>query len=158
MAIESLPQEVVDLIESGVSILVGTRDQHLRPATVRGVGASVDPARRAVTVFLPEATSQRAIRNLQNNGAIAVGFSRSFDHFSVQVKGRCTSVRMAGKRERAIPDQYAIAFGENMYAVGFPRAVIKRINHWPAWMVKFDVSDVFSQTPGPGAGKPWGSP
>jgi hypothetical protein len=155
---DNLPQVVVELIESGVSILVGTRDEKLRPATVRGVGARVDANRRQVTVFLPDATAGRAIRNLKSNGQIAVGFSRSYDHFSVQIKGRCTSVRLANKDERKFPAQYAIAFVENMYTVGLPRAVIKRLHHWPAWSVTFDVSDVFSQSPGPGAGKPWSTP
>jgi hypothetical protein len=155
---QPLPQEVVDLVESGVSILVGTRDADLRPSTVRGVGARVTGANGSVTVFLPDRTAARAVRNLRDNGQIAVCVSRPFDNLSVQLKGRCTSVQLASEAEREIPEQYAIAFVESMYGIGLPRAVMKRMNHWPAWAVRFDVRELFSQTPGPGAGEAWGKP
>jgi hypothetical protein len=86
----------MDLVESGVSILVGTRDEQLRPVSVRGVGARVSSDRRSVTVYLPEATSQKPVENLRANGEIAVAFSRPFDNLAVQIKGRCSRVALAG--------------------------------------------------------------
>jgi hypothetical protein len=151
----SLPQEVVDLIESGVSILVGTRNADLRPATVRGVGALVGSDHRSVTVFLPKQTAGQAIPNLRDNGEIAVGFSRPHDHLAVQLKGRCSELRMARAEEQPITLRYAIAFAETTYTVGMPRSLINRMNVWPAWAASFEVRDIFSQTPGPGAGKRW---
>ena len=151
----SLPQEVVDLVESGVSILVGTRNAALRPATVRGVGAVVGIDCKSVTVYLPEQTSEKAIQNLRDNGEIAVGLSRPIDNLAVQLKGRCTDVRKARDEEQAIPYRYAIAFAETTYTIGMPRSLIARMNVWPAWAATFEVRDIFSQTPGPGAGKRW---
>lgn len=152
---QGLPPEVIDLVESGVSILVGTRDAQLRPASVRGVGARVAPDGTAVTVYLPEVTSRKAVANLQENGEIAVAFSRPFDNLAIQLKGRCSRVCLASHDERAVPERYAIAFVEMTYAVGMPRSLMKRMTVWPAWAATFDVSAVFSQTPGPGAGRPW---
>jgi hypothetical protein len=155
-AIQSLPEEVVDLVESGVSILVGTRDASLRPASVRGVGARVASDRRQVTVYLPQATSHKAVENLRDNGEIAVAFSRPLDNLAIQIKGSCTRVRLADKADRPIPERYAVAFVEMTYAIGMPRSLMKRMTVWPAWAASFDVRELYSQTPGPGAGKPWG--
>jgi hypothetical protein len=154
---QPLPEEIVDLVESGVSILVGTRDGELRPASVRGVGAQVSPDRRKVTVFLPEATAAKAARNLRDNGEIAVAFSRPIDNLAVQIKGRCHELRRAAEGERPIPERYGVAFVEMTYAVGMPRSLMKRMTVWPAWAASFEVREVYSQTPGPGAGKVWGS-
>jgi hypothetical protein len=151
----SLPPEVVDLVESGVSILVGTRDASLRPSTVRGVGARVDGSRRALTVYLPTRTADRAVANLRDNGEIAVVFSRPFDNLSVQLKGRCQDVHRAGDDDRPVPERYAVAFMETTYTVGMPRSLMKRLCVWPAWAATFDVRDLYSQTPGPGAGQRW---
>ncbi len=154
-AAQTIPNEIVDFVESGVSILVGTRDAGLRPATMRGVGARVDASRRELTVYLPTATAARTVANLRDNGEIAVAFSRPIDHVAVQLKGRCREVRPARAAERDVPERYAVAFMENTYAVGMPRSLMKRLCVWPAWAVTFAVRDVFSQTPGPGAGKRW---
>jgi hypothetical protein len=153
----TIPAEIVDLIESGVSILVGTRDARLRPATVRGVGARVGEDGRRLTVYVPTQTAGRAAQNLRDNGDIAVGFSRPIDNLAVQLKGRCQEVRLAGEDERLYPERYAIAFVETTFAIGMPRSLMKRMCIWPAWAATFEVRDVFSQTPGPGAGKPWGA-
>jgi hypothetical protein len=154
---QGLPPEVIDLVESGASILVGTRDSHLRPASVRGVGARVSPDRMSVTVYLPEATSRKAVENLRDNGDIAVALSRPIDNLAIQIKGRCSRVCLAPQDERAFPERYAVAFVEMTYAVGMPRGLMKRMTIWPAWAATFEVREVFSQTPGPGAGRPWGS-
>jgi len=74
-----------------------------------------------------------------------------------QLEGRCTDVRKARDEEQAIPHRYAIAFAETIYTVGIPRSLIGRVNVWPAWAAAFEVRDIFSQTPGPGAGKRWGT-
>lgn len=146
---------MIDLVESGVSILVGTRDAALCPASVRGVGARVLPNQNAVTVYLPEATSRKAVANLRQNGEIAVAFSRPIDNLAIQLKGSCSRVCVAGEDERAFPERYAVAFAEMTCAVGMPRGLMKRMTVWPAWAATFEVRHVFSQTPGPGAGEPW---
>lgn len=154
---EDLPGEIIDLVESGVSILVGTRDAQLRPASVRGAGARVASNRREVTVYLPVATSERAATNLRDNGEIAVGLSRPFDNLAIQLKGRCTRVALAEEAERVVPEAYLLAFVETTFVIGMPRALLMRMTIWPAFAVTFDVRDIFSQTPGPGAGKRWGT-
>jgi hypothetical protein len=152
-----LPPEIVDLVESGVSLLVATRDGALRPACVRAFGASVSADRKTVTVFFPQATGARCKVNLDENKRIAVGVSRPFDNLAVQLKGSVTDLHAARDDERVVPERYLSAYVEQLYLAGLPRNLLKRAHVWPAWSATFTLEDVFVQTPGPDAGKRLGS-
>jgi hypothetical protein len=148
-----LPEELCEFIESGVSILVGSRDAELRPAGVRGFGARVGNDRTTLTVHLPDVNSGRVIANVRENGLIAVTFSRPIDHRAIQVKGTAIAVRGSNDEDRRTQEQYRAAFMEQVYAVGMPRAVMRRVVYWPSTAVEFVVEGLFIQTPGPSAGK-----
>lgn len=147
-----LPADLVDFIESGVSILVGTRDASLRPEATRAVGAQVASDRAHVSVFLAERWAARTIADLEQTGVIAVGFSRMFDNYSIQLKGDGAVVREAGDADRLVPERWRAAYVEQLYMGGIPRSLMSRIHVWPAKIVTFAVGDIFVQTPGPGAG------
>ncbi len=152
-AVEQIPEELVDFVESGVSILVGTRDAELRSDATRAVGARVSTDRAQVTIFLALQGAKRALANVANNGQIAVGFSRPFDHYSIQIKGGVTEQRPATDAERVVPERYHAAYVDQLYMVGMPRSITKRFIVWPSVAVTLDVHEIFVQTPGPGAGK-----
>src|SRR6188472_1190594 len=116
----SITDDLVELFESGVSILVGTRDASRRSEATRGVGAFVHPDRRRLTVFLPSDVSQLAVENLRDNGQVAVGFSRTLDHKTLQVKGRVEEIRDATEAEREIITRYHFAFAEILFQTGIP--------------------------------------
>jgi predicted pyridoxine 5'-phosphate oxidase superfamily flavin-nucleotide-binding protein len=148
-----IPEDLVDFLEGGVSILVGTRDATLRPDASRAVGARVSGDRERITLFLSERTAARALSNLEDNARIAVGFSRPHDHFAIQLKGSVTERRPASDAERVVPERYLAAYVEQLYLVGLPRSITRRIVVWPGVAVTVAVEDLFVQTPGPGAGK-----
>lgn len=150
----AIPADLVDFLEGGVSILVGTRDAGQRPETTRAVGAAVSPDRTRLSVLLAEHTAERAIANLEDNGRIAVAFSRPIDNFAVQLKGRVTELRRGDDADRRVAERYHAVYVEQLYMVGMPRSLSKRIRVWPSFAVTFEIDDIFVQTPGPGAGKP----
>ncbi len=144
--------ELKELLEGGLSLLVGTRDARLVPDVVRCVGARVEKGGREVTVFLPEATSAAAFANLADNGRIAVCVSRPIDHRTIQFKGRAASVKPAAASDRALVDRYRADFASTLAFLGVPPRLVLRMNHWPCRAVRVRVESVFDQTPGPGAG------
>ncbi|MDB5221321.1 MAG: hypothetical protein JWO86_9248 [Myxococcaceae bacterium] len=148
-----IPEDIVELLEGGVSILVGTRDAESRPEVARAVGCSVSRDRREVTIYLHEAWGAKALVNLQANREIAVGFSRPLDNFAIQLKGKCTQFVPASEGDRTTVDRYHATYGEQLYMTGFPRSTTRRFIFWPAVAVTFGVRDIFVQTPGPDAGK-----
>ncbi|HEY6562475.1 MAG TPA: pyridoxamine 5'-phosphate oxidase family protein [Polyangiaceae bacterium] len=148
-----LPEDFVDFMESGVSVLVASRDEDLRPECMRAVGVSVAADRQSMTLFLSEVMAGRTLENLRDNGEIAVSFSRPIDHRSLQVKGRVTALRPAMEEDRSLQDRYLIAYVEQLYLVGLPRSLARRVRSWPSVAVSLQIADVFVQTPGPGAGR-----
>ena len=148
-----LSEELAEFIESGVSMLVGTRDAALRPDVLRAVGALVGKDRESLTVFLNEQVAERAVANLRDNGKIALTCARPYDHRGIQVKGTMISLREGVEADRVQQERYLAGFVEHLYIVGLPRAVIRQLRIYPSVAVTFAAEDVFVQTPGPGAGR-----
>jgi hypothetical protein len=149
----ALTPDLVDFLESGVSILVGTRDAALRPACMRAMGVRIDGAASMLTLHLPEGTAARTLANLRDNKMIAITFSRPTNNRSIQLKGICTDLRPSRDEERTVVECYRAAFLEQLEIIGLPRAVSRRMASWPSVAAVVRVTDIFVQTPGPGAGR-----
>ena len=80
-----IPSQLVDLLQTGVSVIVGTRDSSLMPESTRAWGIVVDESRASVTIFLTEAISKKTLRNLRDNGLIAISCTRPTDHVACQL-------------------------------------------------------------------------
>ena len=145
--------EIVQFVESGISVLVGTRDAALRPEGIRAGGAVADGPSGEITLFLPVATSARTIENLRQNGRIAATFTRAIDHRAIQLKGQVVEIRSAVEPERERIDRYLEALSLDWGFVGVPRKATRAMNCWPAYAVRFRVESTFEQTPGPEAGQ-----
>src|SRR5262245_43074100 len=153
-----ITNELKAFVESGVSIVVGTRDEHLVPEIVRAWGASVSDDRRTICLCVPEATSARTRNNLEENGRIAVSFSRPTDYQTVQIKGE-----YAGSADPSAGDLLAVERHRNSFAslnesIRIPRAITEAF--WTRELavssrlvtIRFVAERIFDQTPGPGAG------
>ena len=148
-----LPEEHVTFIESGVSLLVGTRDANLRPFALRGMGVKVHADRNTLTVFIPDPTGKRTLADLRDNGRIALTFTRPIDHRSMQLKGKAIAFRAASEEERPLLESYVEGWARHLEVVGLPRAIGSRLTYWPATAVDVTIESSFHQTPGPSAGK-----
>jgi hypothetical protein len=56
---------MIELLQTGVSVVVGTRDARLMPECTRAWGIRVGKNRRTVTIFLTETISQKTLENLR---------------------------------------------------------------------------------------------
>lgn len=151
--VQSLSRELVEFVESGVSVQVGTRDSSLVPESVRAIGARVESGRKSIVVFVPVATGARTIANLADNGRVAICFSRMADHSTIQIKGRAREFALASDAERAHVDHYRGEFAQNLAFLGLPPRLSYRVSNWPCHAVRLDVETIWVQTPGPGAGE-----
>jgi hypothetical protein len=148
-----IPHPILELLQTGVTVMVGTRDAALMPECTRGWGIRVEEDRRTVTLFLTELSSEKTLANLRDNGLVAVTCSRPTDHATCQLKGRVRRIRPAGSRDRATQVRWRRAFLDELVAVGVPAELAEALIMEPALAVEVTVTDVFSQTPGPGAGE-----
>lgn len=149
----AISRELASFLESGISILVGSRDAQKRPATMRAMGAIVGADRHTIAVFVPEPNAARTLANLADNGRIAVTFSRPSDYRSFQLKGRCLTVRPATTDELERQKLYLDAFVDDLALVGMGRQTTERLTYMPSIAVEIAVEALFEQTPGPAAGR-----
>jgi hypothetical protein len=149
-------RELQQFLESGVSVLVGTRDRLLVPEGARGFGVRVLAGGAELEVFLPAAWGERTLANLADNGRIAVSVAQPEDHRSVQVKGAVLEIRPGAEAERAAIDRYREALIAKFSVIGYPPSLFHRLNVWPCKVVRLRVESLFEQTPGPRAGVPLG--
>lgn len=148
------------LIESGVSVVVGTHDEGLVPEIVRAWGPQVNRDRRSVRLCVPEATSVRTRTNLVGNGRIAVAFSLPSNYETVQLKGVHLRTTKPSGEDLLRVDHHREAFASVNESIGVPRARVE--SFWRRELVgsslfvtiHFVVDAIFNQTPGPGAGAP----
>ncbi len=145
--------ELVEYMESGVSLMVGSRDAGLRPAGARGFGVEIDAPARAATVFLPASGAAVTLSNLRDNGQIALTFSRGFDHRSLQVKGHILSIDEADERQHRLQDRYFALFSEGLIFIGHAQKLLSRVRYTPSYALRFQIESMFDHTPGPGAGR-----
>jgi hypothetical protein len=149
-----LNKELTEFFQSGVSVLIGTRDARLLPDHARALGLRVEPGGAELTVFLPCVTAQRTLENLADNARIAVCVSRAEDHRSIQVKGKLLELRAALDTERGIVERYRGLVAASWGFVGMSPSLTFRLNHWPCHALRMSIEAIFQQTPGPEAGAP----
>ncbi len=150
-----IPDRVVEVLHGPVFIQIGTRDEALRPAHTFAVGAVVHEDRQTVTVFVPTARAARVLRDLTENGRMALGVALA-NHEAYQLKGTYLSSRPTDDADRARQEVYRSALLASALAAGFPDAIARPLTlglaYTPGVAITFRVAEVFLQTPGPGAG------
>jgi hypothetical protein len=148
-----IPEHVIGLLQTGVSIVVGTRDASLIPECTRAWGIRVNKDGRSVTIFLTETMSRKTLENLRENGQVAISCARPTDHMACQLKGRLHAIRPAGARDRECRNRWGQDFRGELMAIGVPAHLFDALIRDPALAAEIDVTEVFHQTPGPGAGE-----
>src|SRR4051812_5919630 len=117
-----IPSDMFELLQTGVSIVVGTRDAALMPECTRAWGIQLETDRRSVTIFLTEAISRQTLLNLKENGRIAISCTRPTDHVACQLKGRVRAIRPADPRDRKHTANWQRDFTAELIAIGVPAA------------------------------------
>src|SRR5262245_25929115 len=145
-------------IESGVSVVVGTRDEGFVPEIVRAWGPHVKRDRRGLRVCVPEATSVRTRTNLVGNGRIAVAFSLPSTYETMQLKGRHLRTTRPSVEDLLRVERHRESFAAVNALIGVPRAGVEALWHRELAgsslfiTIHFVVDAIFNQTPGPAAG------
>jgi hypothetical protein len=149
-----LDPAVIEFIHGGVAVGVATRDDQLRPEFARGWGSEVSADGRSlrVCVVAPEGSRMRA--NLEQNGAVAVGFSPPTIARAVQVKGVASVVREPEESDLERVERHVQSFVAEAERIGAPTELSRRLFVGTGLIaVQFSIDEVFDQTPGPTAGR-----
>ena len=150
-----IPDRVVEVLQGPAFIQIGTRDAALRPAHAFAVGARVHDDRETVTAFVPESRAAHVLRNLEDNGRVALGCALA-SHEAYQLKGTYASSRPTDDADIARQEAYRARLYAAAREAGYPEAIARPFTlgfaYRPGVAITFRVEEIFLQTPGPGAG------
>ena len=150
--------EMKAFLESGVSVVVGTRDIRLVPEIVRAWGPVVSEDRQSVSLCVPWATSGQTLDNLETVGRISVVFTLPTNVQSIQLKGKWIETTEPDAADLAAVELHRDAFASLNERIGMPRRVVetfwkRELETSPVLVkVRFVPEQLFNQTPGPDAG------
>ena len=148
-----ISEDLARFLEQGLSVLIAVRDENLAPYGVRVSAVAVDEDRTHITAYLHRSVAPKILKHLEDNGQAALGFGRPTDHRAYQVKGIFVGSRVCGPRERGFIQQQFEEFRRELEAVGIPRTMTAEWKSWPSVAIKLRVTELYAQTPGPGAGE-----
>jgi hypothetical protein len=149
-----ISKEIAEFVESGVAIVVGTRNGELEPDGAAALAVRVEPDRDHLTVFLYEEAGRAMLRNLKSYPEIALDIDSPITHRACQVKGVYLSSRPADEAERPLIERQTDGFGTELETIGIPKAMTDGWKTWPCLALEVRVTQLFEQTPGPGTGEP----
>jgi hypothetical protein len=153
-------RELKSFLESGVSVVMGTRDADLVPEITRAWGLMVSKDRRSISLCVPLATSQKTLDNLVANGLMTVCCTLPTSYKTVQMKGQWIATADPSRADLAVVERHREAFGRLNNRIGFPRQQSeifwrRELETSPVFIkLRFVPEQIFDQTPGPDAGAP----
>lgn len=149
-----IPDELAEFLESGLSIVVATRDGEMQPDGAAACAVCVHDGGAGLTVFLYADAAKQMLRNLRSHPEIALDLDLPTSHRACQVKGVYVSSRRARAAERPEIERQLEAFITDLEAMGIPRTMMAGWKAWPCTALEVRVTQLFEQTPGPGTGEP----
>ncbi len=153
-----LPDELIQLADTGVVVVVGTRDWQRVPELSRAWGVRVLPGGTGLEVCVSAHVCGRTLANLADNQQIAVTITNPRTYRSFQVKGQAVDTRATPPADLERITAHQRAFVKAVVSVGLAEAsawqiIAPELAPAPAFTtIRVAVQAVFDQTPGPGAG------
>ena len=147
-----IPDKLVEFLTGPVVLLVGTASTALRPSGAYAFGLTADAEKDVITFFLPDVEGEDVLRDLRENGRVAVTASQGGSHETYQVKGRLIEARPVDDGEKAFQDAYREKAIAHYTPLGVPEGYFGSMVYDPSTAVSFRLEEVFDQTPGPAAG------
>ena len=107
-----------------------------------------------MTILLPDEFTRRFLESLQQSEELAVTVEEFPSHETYQFKGHYLHQRAVLDDDVEIAERIRRRFVKSMRPIApdRPEDVLKAFVPPPALAVEFEVSEIFLQTPGPGAG------
>lgn len=149
-----IPRELVEFLHGPMGFILGTRDERLRPCVTWVSGVLADAENDEITMFVADAYGERPLRNLEQNGMAALTLGHGPAHEAFQFKGRLVDTRPSTEQDIAVQEVYkakVVAHFTREYgeaAGGISAGILLH----PSTAIRFKVTEIFDQTPGPNAG------
>ena len=152
-----LNEQWAAFIQSGVSVIVASRDSRNLPILARGAGCRVSPGRKKITVFLSNSQAEALINSVRSTAAIGAVFTQPSTHTSLQLKGTDAMPGRLKATDIDLVKRWVEAFVADTVVLGYSEELMRAIVWCDAadlMSLSFTPTSAFLQTPGPRAGEP----
>ncbi len=149
-----IPEELVEFLHGPRGFILGTRDERLRPNVTWISGVITDGPNDEITMYVADAYGAQALRNLEDNGMAALECGHGPAHESYQFKGRFIDSRPSTEQDKAVQELHkskAVSHFTKEYGEQAGGIFAGILLH-PSTAIRFKVTEIFDQTPGPNAG------
>jgi hypothetical protein len=148
-----ISEELAGFLKSGLSITAGSRDAEMQPDGARAWAVRVHDDRLHLTVYLYSQAAPAMLRNLEACPLLALSIDRPSDSRACQIKGTFTGSRRSRAGERAEVTRQVDGYLGELEKIGIPRVMTAGWKFWPCVAIDLRVTELYEQTPGPGAGE-----
>lgn len=150
-----LPIEVLEFIQSGVSVILGVVGADGRAQAGRGLATRV-VASGAIRLMYPADGNAAITTSAQSGGPIAATFSAPLSNRTIQLKALSSRAEQIEPEDRISVERQMDAFATVLCAIGFPPPFVKAFcdnRSLSICVLSFVPHAAYEQTPGPGAGR-----
>jgi hypothetical protein len=149
-----LTTELAAFCQSGLSVVVASRERDGRPIVGRALGCRVDDQGR-VRVLLRRPASQALLQAVGQGAGLAVTLTQPSTHRSIQLKAARAAVAAPTASDGAAAEAQAARFRDELVDVGYPApfaTIYCAFERHELAALDFVPEHAFVQTPGPSAG------
>jgi len=148
-----LSQDVIAFLRGRPIAMLCTRDAKNRPYLHESYLAQTEADH--VVVLVAQQFGRMLVENVNDNGGASLLISRApGDHRSVQLKGHITGLEMPEVRAELFGPLFPLIDAYRMFMTEEgAQEMWSRVSQQRVYRFRFDVAQVFDQTPGPGAGR-----
>jgi hypothetical protein len=150
-----LPDEVLEFVQSGVSVIVGVVGADGRAQAGRALATRVVSG-GAFRLMYPADGNAAITASAQSGGPIAVTFSAPLSHRTIQLKAGSSRAEQLDPEDRISVEHQIDAFAAVLRVLGFPPPFVKSFcdnRSKSISVLSFVPQTAYEQTPGPGAGR-----
>lgn len=154
-----LTSELVEFLNSPVSIKAGSCSQDLTPSVTHVPGCRIDAANGEICIFVSQSQSAAVLKDLRDGGALSVVFSRPSTHRTVQFKASTVHIETLRAGDQELMARHGLRVAGELISLGYKPAFAYAMmapEISDAVCVRFKPVAAFDQTPGASAGNPMG--
>jgi hypothetical protein len=149
-----IPGHLVEFLADATIAIVGTRGPDLVPNVHRPSAFRLGEDGKSIVCLFPEAFTAGLESALRDNGEVAFTVSQVPSHETYQLKGKwIESGPIDGVDFRLYELCRERAVARISQLLGIEPATLRESVLPPTLRIRFDVREIFDQTPGPGAGR-----
>lgn len=147
-----MDEKLTAFIESGVAIVVATRNATLQPHLSRAWAGKLSDDKSTLTLYLPTKQATNCLDDLARCNQISAVFSRPSDYVTVQLKGQCVEIGPSVQEISPHVHTYWQQFMQALIAVGIKEPLAQKLWSDGITPITINITHCYSQTPGPNAG------